>query len=61
MTNKTHTFEQWVESVKYMLITSLELPHDAEIDTTKQTWGDYYDDGLTPLEAINEDLSHTTP
>lgn len=57
MTNKTHQFEEWIAELKRVAVAEFYFSEETVFDPLawKET---YYDDGLTPKEALQEDITN---
>jgi hypothetical protein len=63
------TFEQWMEElaeVSRKIVAAFAEPWDEELrhdyyEGQSDTWRDSWEDGLTPQEAIESDMSYWEP
>lgn len=51
------SFEQWLAGLDHAALT-FGFSRRLVADTGAETWRDYYEHGMTPTQALHEDLSY---
>lgn len=51
------SFEQWLSGLDHAALT-YGFTRRLVADTGAESWRDYYEDGMTPTQALLEDLSY---
>lgn len=58
MTNQTVTFEIWFAELKKVAIEQYQFSEGCRDSFDADAFREYFDDGYSPAEAIEEDLSY---
>ena len=56
MSNQNQTFEDWLVQLKKVLTERYGFNEDVKLD--ESAWKEWYDDGYTPEDAADEDMSY---
>ena len=51
------TFEKWCEEVEKILSSQFGFRNPAHGTIDREAWREFYDDGMTPEQAIGEDMA----